>query len=86
MTDLDTPQLPEDYLASLNEEQLKAVTHHTRGGLQILAGPGSGMLLLHPGRECAAHRLTLLHLFVLPLVTFILRINHCVYAWTTRQD
>jgi hypothetical protein len=32
----------QEYLSSLNEEQFKAVTHQVGGGLQVLAGPGSG--------------------------------------------
>lgn len=37
-----TPLTPESYLPSLNENQRKAVEHSPDGGLQILAGPGSG--------------------------------------------
>ncbi|KAL8281470.1 hypothetical protein RQP46_006154 [Phenoliferia psychrophenolica] len=39
---LFTPLLPESYLPALNENQRKAVEHSHDGGLQILAGPGSG--------------------------------------------
>lgn len=37
-----TPLTPSSYLPSLNENQRKAVQHSPDGGLQILAGPGSG--------------------------------------------
>lgn len=33
---------PDEYLLALNESQKKAVVHSPEGGLQILAGPGSG--------------------------------------------
>ena len=36
------PLLPGSYLPPLNENQRKAVEHSPDGGLQILAGPGSG--------------------------------------------
>lgn len=31
-----------DYLTALNPAQRRAVTHSPDGGLQVLAGPGSG--------------------------------------------
>ena len=34
---------PEFYLSQLNEPQRRAVEHPPQGGLQILAGPGSGV-------------------------------------------
>lgn len=60
-------QQPEDYLPALNPAQRLAVTFPATGGLQILAGPGSGELELRRQR-----RWKLTYLFTTPGKTKVL--------------